>query len=189
MWRSGFVARRLLLIGMIIGVALGVAVIFIVLGFRWWWYSLIAVGLVIAVDRLSARGRRLDPFTWSRGVDGEGLVATLLLTLEPLGFRILGPVDIGAGDVDHVAVGPTGVFAIETKNWPGVVSARAEVLLRNGRPEEGVTQAVRGAIGIRRITGARWVEAILVCVNGRVEDEPIGFRYATVVSAAQLTSL
>jgi hypothetical protein len=187
---SGFVARRLLLLGIVIGAATGAAGVLVILGvIRWWWCSFLALGLVVAMDRLTRRGRRLDPYTWSRGVDGEGQVAVLLKTLEPLGFQVFGPIDVGHGDVDHVAVGPTGVFAIETKNWPGVVTARGEELLRNGRPEDAVKQAVRGAIAIRKLTRARWVEAILVCVNAKVDQEPIKLTYATVTSAARLTSL
>jgi hypothetical protein len=65
-------------------------------------------------------------------------------------------VDIGRGDVDHVVVGPTGVFAVETKNWPGRVEVRGGALYRNGRRDEtSLRQAIRAAIAIRERTGVR----------------------------------
>jgi hypothetical protein len=37
-----------------------------------------------------------------------------------------------AGDVDHIIVGPTGVFVVETKNHSGTISLRGGRLCRNG---------------------------------------------------------
>ena len=37
-----------------------------------------------------------------------------------------------AGDVDHIIVGPTGVFVVETKNHSGTISLRDGRLCRNG---------------------------------------------------------
>ena len=57
---------------------------------------------------------------WFRGVLGERRVAELL---EPLGegWTVLHsvPVGRGASDIDHVVIGPAGVFTINTKYSPG----------------------------------------------------------------------
>src|SRR5207248_2876038 len=43
-------------------------------------------------------------------------------------------VNTNRGNFDHVAIGPTGIFAIETKNWAGVIDADADgELKQNGR--------------------------------------------------------
>ena len=65
-------------------------------------------------------------------------------------------------DVDHVAVGPTGVFAIETK-WTSVPWS----LPREGlstRRRHAVDQAQRGAGKIRLLLGSRGVEVAVMPV-------------------------
>lgn len=58
--------------------------------------------------------------SWYRGVFGERHIATLLDQLGP-DWMVLHSVPVGAGktDIDHVAIGPGGVFTINTKYSPG----------------------------------------------------------------------
>ena len=70
--------------------------------------------------------RRVGAFF--KGAAGEEIVARELARL-PAGYHVFHSMDIGggvlmrrSGDIDHLVVGPTGVFAIETKNWRGNVS-------------------------------------------------------------------
>lgn len=37
-----------------------------------------------------------------------------------------------AGDIDHIIIGPTGIFIVETKNHSGTISVRDGCLCRNG---------------------------------------------------------
>jgi hypothetical protein len=57
---------------------------------------------------------------WYRGVIGERRVAALLAALGE-GWTVIHsvPVGRGASDIDHVVVGPPGVFTINTKFSPG----------------------------------------------------------------------
>jgi hypothetical protein len=41
----------------------------------------------------------------------------------PDGFYIINDLKTESGNLDHVVIGPTGVFALDTKSWRGVVSA------------------------------------------------------------------
>ena len=67
-----------------------------------------------------------------KGARGEESVAVLLAAL-PRGFHVFHDfVCGGAGSIDHVAVGPTGLFVIETKCWSGEVTFEGEELLVNG---------------------------------------------------------
>jgi len=70
-------------------------------------------GVISAVDRwgLPLVGR------WSRGAVSEEKVGALLDAVE--GWHVLHDVDLGRGNVDHLVVGPGGIFAIETKSWRG----------------------------------------------------------------------
>jgi hypothetical protein len=58
--------------------------------------------------------------SWFKGVLGERRVAAELARLGPA-FTVLHAVPVGKGstDIDHVVIGPTGVFTINTKNHSG----------------------------------------------------------------------
>ncbi len=56
-----------------------------------------------------------------RGARGEEHVGALLNELVPLGWHVIHDATLGAGNVDHILVGPPGVFTIETKSHPGPI--------------------------------------------------------------------
>jgi len=81
---------------------------------------------------------------------------------KKLGFYVIDGIEFDGFDVDHVAVGPTGVFALETK-WTSV----AWTLSREGlspRRRHAVDQAQRGARKIRLLLRSRGVEVAVVPV-------------------------
>lgn len=64
-----------------------------------------------------------EAIAYRKGAEGEGLTADALSTL-PNTFSVFHDLthpSIG-GNIDHIVVGPTGVFALETKNWRGMVT-------------------------------------------------------------------
>jgi hypothetical protein len=77
--------------------------------------ELAALAMMLGGDRLySARADR-----WLRGAEGERAVGEVLAQLENEGWRALHDVSLGRGNVDHVLVGPGGIFTIETKSHGG----------------------------------------------------------------------
>jgi len=157
------------------------------------WVCLGVIALLIAVSWLS-EGRILDPFSYLKGMFGEEIVGHLLEALEPLGFLALHDVGTGRGNIDHVVVGPTGVFAIETKNWKGALTAAGDRLMHNGFDEtRAITQVRAEAMTLRdrlRADGQDvWVEAVIVSVRGTVGPGRLDFPHASVVHAAYLASL
>src|SRR5579872_1336334 len=70
------------------------------------------------------------------GAEGEREVAAILETL-PDGFVVLHdlmvPTKTGRREVDHVVLGPTGVFVLETKRWGGVLTPGESVWVQEGR--------------------------------------------------------
>lgn len=56
-----------------------------------------------------------------RGALAEEQVGALLDGLPALRWRVIHDATLGRGNVDHIAVGPPGVFTIETKSHPGPV--------------------------------------------------------------------
>ena len=75
-----------------------------------------------------------DARSWYRGALGELQVARLLKRL-PAEWTVLHAVPVGTGtsDIDHMLIGPGGVFTINTKNHSGQhVWAGGDTLLVNG---------------------------------------------------------
>ncbi len=79
-----------------------------------------------AESKLFAYGARLfnvhtDERAWRVGADGEEAVGARLEKLRDRGWHLLHSVPVGKkdSDIDHVAIGPGGVFTLNTKNHPG----------------------------------------------------------------------
>ncbi len=71
--------------------------------------------------------RRMDELERVRdrmlsGAVGEERVGLILQGL-PEEFHVINDLPLGKGNLDHVVIGPTGVYVIETKNWRGIVRA------------------------------------------------------------------
>ena len=78
----------------------------------------VALGVMLAGDRFySAQAGR-----WLRGAAGERAVGAVLAQLEDEGWKALHDISLGRGNVDHVLVGPGGIFTIETKSNRGRLS-------------------------------------------------------------------
>jgi hypothetical protein len=73
------------------------------------------LGRVFGADPLSP-----DEYPWYKGALGEIAVGRLLERLGPE-WAVLHAVPVGAGtsDIDHVLIGPAGVFTLNTKNHAG----------------------------------------------------------------------
>ena len=99
--------------------------------------------LVPRFDRFLER-RAKDALNWRAGYTGEALVANLLEDL-PDDFHVFHDVkhrDL-AGNIDHLVVGPTGVFVLETKNWRGHVEYSPDKkLLNDGRDKTAEMNAL-----------------------------------------------
>lgn len=76
-----------------------------------------------------------ERLNFRKGVVGEYLVAGLLERDLPDDFYVINDLSTPHGNIDHVVVGPSGIFLIDTKNWRGIVKAddKGELLV-NGKP-------------------------------------------------------
>ena len=113
-----------------------------------------------------------------RGATAEEHVGGLLDALDPTAWRVIHDASFGHGNVDHILIGPPGVFTVETKSHPGPV--------RVGRLH-GATlrqaQAQRDAV--ERITGAK-VEPLLVFSRAWVDRPQARRKGVRVLSARML---
>ncbi len=90
----------------------------------WLAFAIIVTGIAaIAYLRLIPKARRLV-----RGEHGELRVAEVLDDLRSYGYRVAHDLTRNGFNIDHVVVGPAGVFAIETKFRSG----NGEITFRNG---------------------------------------------------------
>ena len=103
---------RMLLIG--VGALIVMLTAWLVVGLSGW--PLIGVELA-TIAMLVIADRRNDPVfeRWLRGAEGEKLVGEILDGLAPEGWHVTHDVSFGRGNIDHILVGPGGIFTVETK--------------------------------------------------------------------------
>jgi hypothetical protein len=72
---------------------------------------------------------------YNGGWQGEKQVAQLLNITLSDDYFLLNDLYLrnAGGDVDHIVVGPSGVFVIETKNWSGKISCNGDEWERVGK--------------------------------------------------------
>jgi hypothetical protein len=106
--------------------------------------------------------------TWQRGAEGERHTARLLDRLTRDGFVVFHDLAVpdSLANVDHLAIGPTGVFVIDSKQWTGSVQQGADGLAwHNHYRLDRTLETVRWeAETLGRLLGTR--TAALMCVHG-----------------------
>jgi len=108
-------------------------------------YGLALIGLALGLLRSLSWSQRLLR-NYFKGARGEEQAARQLMLL-PAPYTVFHSVSIpgpgrpGVGDLDHVVVGPNGLFLIETKNWSGHFSVRDGRLLVDGKEDKYATLA------------------------------------------------
>jgi Nuclease-related domain len=112
-----------------------------------------------------------------RGATGEEQVGGLLDELAGDQWRVIHDASLGRGNVDHILIGPAGVFTVETKSHPGPV--------RVGRVHGStLSQAQAQRKAIERVTGAK-VEPLVVFSRAWV-DRPLARRKGVRVLPARM---
>jgi hypothetical protein len=89
-------------------------------------------------------------YAWRRGLDGERRTGEVLAALQSHGWAILHDLHWPGrpyANIDHIAIGPTGVFVIDSKNWSGDVVVRQGVLRQNGSRRSGACEGAAVATG------------------------------------------
>jgi hypothetical protein len=73
-------------------------------------------------------------FNRRRDIPAAGELATAkMLALLPASFTVVNDLEFKRFNVDHVVVGKTGVWVVETKSHAGIVEERANGVWLNGR--------------------------------------------------------
>jgi hypothetical protein len=111
-------------------------------------------------------GPRRSTESWRKGYQGELLTERHLAAL-PDRFVVLHDLRLPGRreNVDHLVIGPTGVFTVETKHYSSPVTIRRGVARCAGRRlDDVVEQARRQADAVAAVLGTSVVP--LVCVHG-----------------------
>ncbi|HEX7481977.1 MAG TPA: nuclease-related domain-containing protein, partial [Candidatus Bathyarchaeia archaeon] len=78
----------------------------------------------------------------------------------------------GGGDIDHIVLGPNGVFVLETKNWSGTISCSGDEWQRSGKRNFSGSpsrQVKRNAAKIKQIIeNNQNLISLDICVEGMV---------------------
>ena len=130
-------------------VLLGAFLSALILGAGTWLFGGLFVASLIAVLVYWNKGlRRIESFF--RGARGEERVANVLAGL-PETYHVFHDFVADGIHVDHVVLGPAGVFSVETKNWQGKVEIMEGHILVNGAlpSRDPVAQAQREADHVR----------------------------------------
>jgi nuclease-like protein len=112
-----------------------------------------------------------------RGARGEEHVGELLDGMTAGGWRVIHDASLGRGNVDHILIGPSGIFTVETKSHPGPV----RVARVHG---ETLRQAQAQRRAIERVTGLE-VEPLIVFSRAWV-DRPLARRKGVRVVPARM---
>lgn len=110
---------------------------------------------------------------WATGADGEERTAAALEPLVADGFRILHDRRIpgSRANIDHIVIGPPGVFVIETKSFSGKLEIRGSDVYVAGRRRTAMLDEVRREVAaVEAALGAEFaalgIRAMpLICVH------------------------
>jgi hypothetical protein len=94
------------------------------MGLRIWWVGWVLTPVIVLLGWLALRlmDRYGDLFwNYADGASGEERVAKALRNLSDE-FHVIHGIETPHGDVDHLVIGPTGVFCLDAKHWSGNVT-------------------------------------------------------------------
>ena len=126
---------------------------------------------------------------WEAGAVGEQATGQVLARLDPALWTTWHDVRWPGrqrANIDHVVVGPPGVFVIDSKNWSGTVELKGVVLRQNGCSREkevvGVAEAGIAVLELVPVTPVHpvlclmreesfsgWVRDVMLCSTGNLD--------------------
>jgi uncharacterized membrane-anchored protein len=135
---------------------------------------------------------------YSSGRQGEKAVITALTSSLTDEYCLINGAYLKGrgGDIDHIVLGPNGVYVLETKNWSGKIICNGDQWLRPGKnvkanPSLQVkhnTQKVKKLIDSTTVFRGLhiWVEGIIVFTNTNA-DLNINSSTVTILKLSQLS--
>jgi hypothetical protein len=104
-----------------------------------------------------------------QALEGERVVGQFLERLREQGYQVFHDI-VGAGfNVDHVIIGPTGVYTIETKTWSKPLRGQSQVSFDGETLKVGGLEPDRDPV-IQAKAQASWLRSVLLESTGRTLD-------------------
>jgi hypothetical protein len=130
-----------------------------------WLISLVAIAavgfVVLRIVRLRPKIRALK-----QGAEGERAVGQFLDRLRGDGYQVFHDVLAEGFNLDHVVIGPAGVFTVETKTWSKPARGDARISYDGDKLVAGSWVLDRDPL-IQAKAQARWLTALLTESTGR----------------------
>lgn len=153
------------------------------------WWAYLAVAVVAWGLFHGGAVRRIRE--WIQGVPGEQEAEELLTHLESHDYRLLRDIKVRGGTVAGVAIGPTGVFAIETKTWWPLYAVLRHRLLNGSWEKDHQVHELRRAGGelrdrLRAVGIERSVETLLVLTRVALPSGPVRLESLVMIDTTTL---
>lgn len=156
---------RILLTGVVIGLV-GLALATSSTSWSLAGWGLVLIGILRTVSALLVEPPHVR--AWAIGAAGEELLGVALQAFETKGFVVLHDLRLPGSreNIDHLLIGPPGVFVIETKTYKGAVRLRGGELYVNGRRKTAFFDQVERQIAAVSATLGRPNVQGFICVLG-----------------------
>jgi len=138
------------------------------------------VGIIALLNVMKLFDKDLDEIerTWGKGSKAE---LSIMKDLEKIkGCKIVNDFKMDRGNIDHVCISSTGIFAIETKSIYGVISYGEGKLKINGRElEKDFLRQTRGECYFldklikEKLKKDYYIVSILVFANAKIDTRTI----------------
>ncbi|MCA2190618.1 nuclease-related domain-containing protein [Nonomuraea cavernae] len=161
------------------------------------WLGLITAVLASLITMAHQFRTHSPAAAWRKGAAGERATARRLRKLELAGYTVLHDLAVprSNANIDHLVIGPTGVFVIDSKKWHRrtTVRAAAGTLWIGRTPLDKVVRPVlfearRAGEVLSQAAGRRVQVAAVISVHGSrlSRHRVITNRGATLLRAARL---
>ena len=125
------------------------------------------IGALYAIYRIKRAIPKLRNLR--QAMEGERAVGQFLERLRERGFQVFHDV-VGTGfNVDHVLVGPAGVFTIETKTWSKPIAGKSQLTFDGETIRIGTFAPDRDPV-VQSKAQASWLKALLLESTGKSMD-------------------
>jgi len=175
--RNKKISIAVILIGIIASISFLLCSPFIAWFFIWWLFI-----IIFPIGRFFLHRYK----NFKKGLEGENMVATTLKQLSDE-YYLINDIKFpdSYGNIDHIVLGPNGIFVIETKNYTGEIICNGDKWIRRytngwsyenydiGSPSKQVKRnawKIKELIEMAKILDKPiWVEGIVVFTNPDVD--------------------
>jgi hypothetical protein len=141
--------------------------------------SLLILLVIVRILFKRAEKWQKERIFYMRGAQAEAFVAWYLVDL-PDSWHVFNNLRCAdGGDIDHIVVGPGGLFVLSTKSYKGHVTRTPNGTIKlNGQPLTDLDEAMRLAMWVRkRLTASLgdrtpWLQPVLALPHAKVDVPP-----------------